>query len=338
MAEDPANLPTETPASAPPGAADGPDFRGPDFRGPGVDTGDAPGGALPGVLRFFVVPLALVAASLAVFAGLGALVGQGPPSPADLVRTIAEGGKNARWQAAQDLSNQVYRGDVDLKRDERLARSLGDAFEKARLAGDDIRVLEHLAVLLGRADPKVTGPVLRGALADGNPDVRIFVIGALAQQGQAGDVELLLARLDDLDPSVRAVAAYAAAGLIARGNVQLVLVGADRIAANGDFANKVGTYGLALACSAHRVPFFAVAPASTFDLRLPDGARIPIEERDGTEVTMLGGAPVAPAGVRARNPAFDVTPARLLTGIVTDRGVLRAPFEAAIKAMFQPGR
>lgn len=213
MAEDPRPSPAATtsePASA--GAGDGPDFRG-----PGVDTGDAPGGALPGVLRFFVVPLALVGASLGIFAGLGALVGQGPPTPADLVRTIAEGGKNARWQAAQELSNQVYRGEVDLRSDERLARSLGEAFGKARAAGDDTRVLEHLAVLLGRADPAVAGPVLKAALADGNPDVRVFVIGALAQQGQACDVELLLARLEDLDPSVRAVAAYAAAGLIARG-------------------------------------------------------------------------------------------------------------------------
>lgn len=130
----------------------------------------------------------------------------------------------------------------------------------------------------------------------------------------------------------------AAAGLIARGEVQLVLVGADRIAANGDFANKVGTYGLALACAAHGVPFYTVAPLSTFDLQVSDGQRIPIEERDATEVTHLDGAAVAPPGVSARNPAFDVTPAKLLTGIVTDRGVLRPPFDAAIKALFAPGR
>jgi hypothetical protein len=212
MAEDPAVPPTG-PTSAP--ASGGP-VEGPEFRGPGVDTGDAPGGALPGVLRFFVVPLVLVAASLAVFAGLGALVGQGPPAPADLVRTVAEGGKNARWQAAQELSNQVARGDLDLARDERLSRTVAEAFEKARLSGDDSRVIEHLALLLGRAHPAVASPVLRTALSDGNPDVRIFVIGALAQQQGAGDLDLLLARLDDLDPGVRAVAAFAAAGLAAR--------------------------------------------------------------------------------------------------------------------------
>ena len=212
MAENPIPQDEPTPSAPAPGGAD----EGPQFRVAGVDTGDAPGGALPGVLRFFVVPLVLVGASLAVFAGLGALVGQGPPTPAELVRTIAEGGKNSRWQAAQELSNQVARGDLDLARDERLSRILADAFEKARAAGDDPRVVEHLALLLGRADPAVAGPVLRGALADGNPDVRIFVIGALAQQAGTADVDLLLARLEDLDPGVRAVAAYSAADAMSR--------------------------------------------------------------------------------------------------------------------------
>lgn len=130
----------------------------------------------------------------------------------------------------------------------------------------------------------------------------------------------------------------AAAGLIARGEVQLVLVGADRIAANGDFANKVGTYGLALACAAHGVPFYAVAPCSTIDPALPDGRAIPIEERDGTEVSTHGGRSFALPGVGARNPAFDVTPADLATGIVTDRGILRPPFAPAIKAALASGR
>jgi methylthioribose-1-phosphate isomerase len=130
----------------------------------------------------------------------------------------------------------------------------------------------------------------------------------------------------------------AAAGLIARGEVQLVLVGADRIAANGDFANKVGTYGVALACAAHGVPFYAVAPCSTIDPALADGAAIPIEERDATEVSTHGGRSFALAGVGARNPAFDVTPAGLVTGIVTDRGLLRPPFATAIKAALASGR
>jgi methylthioribose-1-phosphate isomerase len=130
----------------------------------------------------------------------------------------------------------------------------------------------------------------------------------------------------------------AIAGLVARGRVDLALVGADRIAANGDFANKVGTYGAALACAAHRVPFHVVAPLSTFDPRIADGAGIPIEERDANEVLSLGSTPIAPPGVAALNPAFDVTPARLVSGFVTDRGRLEPPFEPAIKALFAAGR
>ncbi len=110
------------------------------------------------------------------------------------------------------------------------------------------------------------------------------------------------------------------------------------IVGNGDTANKVGTYGLALACLAHRVPFYVAAPRSTFDLTLATGNQIPIEERDGIEVTHFAGHGVAAAGVPARNPAFDVTPAKLLRGIITEAGVLEAPFETSIKAMFPAGR
>jgi methylthioribose-1-phosphate isomerase len=128
----------------------------------------------------------------------------------------------------------------------------------------------------------------------------------------------------------------AAAGLIARGQVQAVLVGADRIAANGDTANKVGTYGLALAAQAHGVPFYVVAPASTIDAAVASGDAIVIEERDAEEVTSFGSARSAPRGAAARNPAFDVTPQHLISAIVTERGVLRPPFGAAITAALSP--
>ena len=127
-------------------------------------------------------------------------------------------------------------------------------------------------------------------------------------------------------------------GLIARGEVQTVIVGADRIAQNGDFANKVGTYGLALACAAHRVPFYVAAPSSTFDLRLASGTAIPIEERDGIEVTTLAGRQLTPDGVTARNPAFDVTPGKLVRAFVTDRGLIEPPFDSTIKGLFATGR
>ena len=204
----------ETPSEPAPGGA----AEGPSFRGPNVDTGDVPpaAGFLPGVLRFFLVPLVLVAASLAIFAGLGAVVGKGPPTTEDIVRAIAEGGKNARWQAAQELSNQVARGEIDLRKDERLVHTVADAFEKARAGGDDPRVIQHLAVLLGRSGAPAARPALEKALADGNPDVRIFAVAALAEMGDPGTVDALLPRLEDLDPGVRAIAAFAVAGVAGR--------------------------------------------------------------------------------------------------------------------------
>jgi methylthioribose-1-phosphate isomerase len=119
----------------------------------------------------------------------------------------------------------------------------------------------------------------------------------------------------------------AAAGLIARGDVQVIITGADRVAANGDAANKVGTYGLALAAKEHGVPMYIAAPASTFDLSIADGSLIPIEDRGPEEILSLAGQRVAPehAGVGARNPAFDVTPGRFLRGLITDRGVIEQP-------------
>ncbi|MEY3163061.1 MAG: hypothetical protein RIT25_3056, partial [Planctomycetota bacterium] len=130
----------------------------------------------------------------------------------------------------------------------------------------------------------------------------------------------------------------AAPGLIARGEVDMVFTGADRIAANGDAANKVGTYGLALACAARGIPFHVVAPSSTFDLTLPDGRAIPIEERDGNEVLELRGIRIAAAGIRARNPAFDVTPAHLIRSIVTDAGIVQPVDAATIKKVLAGSR
>jgi len=119
-----------------------------------------------------------------------------------------------------------------------------------------------------------------------------------------------------------------AAQVMKEGKVQRVVVGADRIAANGDAANKIGTYGVALLAKAHGIPFYVAAPSSTFDLSLADGSGIPIEERDPREVTEGFGSRTAPEGVAVYNPAFDVTPAELIAGIITERGVIR-PVDAA---------
>jgi methylthioribose-1-phosphate isomerase len=125
--------------------------------------------------------------------------------------------------------------------------------------------------------------------------------------------------------------------LIGRGEVDVIVVGADRIAANGDVANKIGTYPLAVLAKRHGVPFYVAAPLSTFDLDIPDGSRIPIEERPAAEVTGYRGTRWAPDGVSVRNPAFDVTPAELVTGIICERGILLAPDREKIQALMSTG-
>jgi methylthioribose-1-phosphate isomerase len=117
---------------------------------------------------------------------------------------------------------------------------------------------------------------------------------------------------------------------MSRGKVDLVVVGADRIAANGDVANKIGTYSLAVLARENGVPFYVAAPTSTIDLSLASGAEIPIEERSSQEVTSVAGLAIAPDGVKAAHPAFDVTPARLVTAVITERGVLRPPYTQSL--------
>ncbi|WP_298814571.1 S-methyl-5-thioribose-1-phosphate isomerase [Chloroflexus sp.] len=124
-----------------------------------------------------------------------------------------------------------------------------------------------------------------------------------------------------------------AAFMMQRGLIDCVIVGADRIAANGDVANKIGTYGLAVLAHYHQIPFYVAAPYSTIDLATASGADIPIEERDPAEVTHIAGIAIAPAGVPAAHPAFDVTPRELVTAIITERGVLRPPFGDALRQL-----
>jgi methylthioribose-1-phosphate isomerase len=123
--------------------------------------------------------------------------------------------------------------------------------------------------------------------------------------------------------------------LISRGEVDLIVVGADRIAANGDTANKIGTYTLAVLAKRHDLPFYVAAPISTFDLSIPDGSHIPIEERPAEEVTGYRGVRWAPEGVRVRNPAFDVTPGELITGIISERGIVSPPTRERIAALLR---
>ena len=124
-----------------------------------------------------------------------------------------------------------------------------------------------------------------------------------------------------------------AAWVMKTGRVQAVIVGADRVAGNGDVANKIGTYGLAVLAKAHNIPFYVAAPLSTFDFSMADGSQIPIEERRPEEIFQFAGVRTAPAGIAAFNPAFDVTPAEFVTAIITEAGILRPPYTDSISPL-----
>ncbi len=123
---------------------------------------------------------------------------------------------------------------------------------------------------------------------------------------------------------------------MSRGKIHCVVVGADRIASNGDTANKIGTYTLAVLAKRHQIPFYVAAPFSTFDLRISDGSQIPIEERNSSEVTQIDNVKIAPWGVKVANPAFDITPSELITAIITEKGVLHPPYVESLIDMGSP--
>lgn len=294
------------------------------------------------------------APAIGVAAAYGLVVGvrqQNPLAEAflDTVRTVAARLSAAR-PTAVNLQWALDRCVAAAKAEPTIARLWAEA---RRIHAED-RASSHAMGEYGRSLIRDGATVLTwcntGRLATAGDGTALSVVFAAWQHGVrfrviAAETRPLLqgSRLTALELASAGIPVDLAvdgaiAGLVARGQVDIALVGADRVAANGDFANKVGTYGAALACAAHRVPFHVVAPLSTFDPRIPDGAAIPIEERDANEVLRLGDQLLAPAGVGARNPAFDVTPARLASGFVTDRGRLEPPFEPAIKALFAAGR
>jgi methylthioribose-1-phosphate isomerase len=184
-----------------------------------------------------------------------------------------------------------------------------------------------------------------GALATAGYGTALGVIRAAAEQGKkvavlADETRPFLqgARLtawelvkDGIDTTV--ITDNMAGSMMRLGNVDLVVVGADRIAANGDVANKIGTYGVAVLAKEHGIPFYVAAPISTIDLETADGSRIPIEERNDREVTHVGSSRLTPEGAHIRNPAFDVTPAKFVTAIITERGIARPPYNDSLASL-----
>lgn len=220
--------------------------------------------------------------------------------------------------------------------------------EAERIHDEDVeacrRIGEHGAALLA-AGSSVLTHCNAGALATAGMGTALGVIVTAHRQGKivrvyADETRPLLqgARLTTWELLAAGIETVlitdgAAGTVLARGLVQAVIVGADRIAANGDTANKVGTYPLAILAHQHGIPFYVAAPVSTIDLACPDGGKIPIEERDPREVKEFGGIRVAPEGVAVFSPAFDITPNKLISAIVTDAGVLRPPFTRSLLAV-----
>ena len=211
--------------------------------------------------------------------------------------------------------------------DRRMCRAIGQA--GATLIRDGQGILTHCNA---------------GGLATADYGTALAVMFAAAEQGRrfhvfADETRPLLqgARLTAWELQQRGIDVTLicdsmAAQVMKEGRIQIVVVGADRIAANGDTANKIGTYGVALLAQAHSIPFYVAAPSSTFDLSLPAGDAIPIEQRDPREITHGFGTQTAPDGVKVYNPAFDVTPARLIAGIITEKGLIQPVSRDMIEA------
>jgi len=173
--------------------------------------------------------------------------------------------------------------------------------------------------------------VIRGAKAAGKK-IKVFAdeTRPVLQGSRLTAWELMEDKID-----VTLITDNMAGALMHQGLIDCVVVGADRIASNGDVANKIGTYSVAVLARAHGIPFYVAAPLSTIDTNIKTGEEIPIEERDSTEVTHVQGKRIAPLKCKVRNPAFDVTPAWLVNGIVTEKGVVKAPYKSGIKKLFK---
>lgn len=221
--------------------------------------------------------------------------------------------------------------------------------EALRIFEEDIainrRMGEHGAALIESGQTILTH-CNAGALATAGHGTALGVLYSAKEQGKTFQViadetrpflqgaRLTAWELAQNGIPVTLIADVAAGGLMRQKKINAVIVGADRIAANGDVANKVGTYPVAVLAHAHQIPFYVAAPISTIDLETPTGERIPIEERPADEVTNFYRQRIAPEGISVRNPAFDVTPHELVTAIITEKGIVRTPYKENLRKLF----
>ena len=233
--------------------------------------------------------------------------------------------------SAEELAARLDR-EAQQIHDEDVASCRAMGLHGAEMLSDGARVLTHCnAGALATAGYGSALGVIRAAVESGKKiavfadETRPFLQGARLTAWE-------LVR-DGINTTV--ITESMAGPLMRAGEIDAVIVGADRIAANGDTANKIGTYTVAVLAHEHKVPFYVAAPLSTIDLETADGDKIPIEERDQREVSHLGSARLTPVGAQIRNPAFDVTPHRYITGIITEKGIFRPPYNESLKRAFE---
>ena len=234
-----------------------------------------------------------------------------------------------RGQALPAIQERMVATALDvLEEDRAICLALGE--HGADLIGDGATVLTHCnAGALATSAHGTALSVIRAAVRQGKR-VRVFA-DETRPYLQGARLTAWELHKDGIDVTV--IADNAAGHFISRGEIDCVVVGSDRTVANGDVCNKIGTYSVAVVSAANDVPFYAAVPVSTIDLTLPSGAGIPIEERPADEVASYRGVRTVPYGVKVRNPAFDVTPARFVSAIVTERGVARAPYAESLAAI-----
>lgn len=223
-------------------------------------------------------------------------------------------------------AKEIHRDDIEIN------RTIGK--HGGKLLKNRSTVLTHCnAGALATAGYGTALGVIRGAIEAGKK-IKVFAdeTRPFLQGSRLTAWEL---KKDNID--VTLITDNMAGYMMKKGLIDAVVVGADRIAANGDVANKIGTYSVAILAREHKIPFYVAAPLSTIDLKIGHGDKIPIEERDETEVTHVKGNRIAPKGIKVRNPAFDVTPNSLVTGIITERGVVRRPYSKGLKGLFRKG-
>jgi methylthioribose-1-phosphate isomerase len=244
-------------------------------------------------------------------------------------RVFAEGAQSG--QSPEELATRLEQEARSIH-DEDVASCRAMGGFGAAIVPDGARVLTHCnAGALATAGYGSALGVVRAAIEQGKQvaviadETRPFLQGARLTAWE-------LVR-DGINTTV--ITESMAGPLMRAGDIDLVVVGADRIAANGDTANKIGTYTVAVLAHEHKLPFYVAAPLSTIDLSTPDGEHIPIEERDEREITHIGPSRLTPEGARIRNPAFDVTPHRYIAGIITERGIVRPPFSESLKRAFE---